>query len=189
MIRAAAVLILALLVAACAGPIAVSPPDDRLASKVDLSQGYRLGVGDKLRLTVYDEPSLSGEFTVGASGAISVPLIGEVPTGNRTATDVAADIRAKLADGYLRDPRVSAEVITYRPFYILGEVKAPGNYPYVVGLTALNAIATAEGFTPRAEQSRVFIRRFGEEQEKAYELVPDLLIFPGDTIRLGERYF
>jgi polysaccharide biosynthesis/export protein len=182
-------LVLGLLVAGCAGPRATVSPGDRVAGRADFASEYKLGVGDKLRLTVYGEPSLSGEFALGANGTISVPLIGDVPSAGKTTSEVVEAIRTRLADGYLRDPRVSGEVVSYRPFYILGEVRSPGTYPYVVGLTALNAIATAQGFTPRANRSLVFIRRLGEDMEKPYELTPDLLVFPGDTIRLGERYF
>lgn len=177
------------LVSACAGSGAVAPPGDRVAAQASFSDEYKLGVGDKVRITVFNEASLSGEFAIGANGEMSFPLIGAVTAAGQTTGQVAATVQRQLADGYLRDPRVTAEVTAYRPFYILGEVRAPGTYPYVVGLTALNAIATAEGFTPRANKSMVFVRRFGTDQEVAYHLSPDLLIFPGDTIRLGERYF
>ncbi|MDG6745886.1 SLBB domain-containing protein, partial [Staphylococcus aureus] len=99
------------------------------------------------------------------------------------------DIEAKLADGYLREPRVSMDVLTYRPFYIMGEVTKPGEYPYSNGLTALNAVARAEGFTYRANKRKVFIKRFGETTEQQYKLDPSVVVYPGDTVRIGERYF
>lgn len=150
---------------------------------------YQLGANDKLRLTIYNEPTLSGEFSVSSDGTLSLPLIGDVDAVGKTAKQVSDIIRAKLADGYLRDPRVSMEVITFRPFFILGEVASPGQYPYVNGLTVLNAIATAQGYTPRAQKTVVYIRRAGEAEEKAYKVTPDLRVLPGDTVRIGERYF
>jgi polysaccharide export outer membrane protein len=182
---------LALLVAACAGSGAVSPPGDRIASASagEIAEAYKLGVGDRVRMMVYNEPGVSGEFALSANGTLSLPLIGEVQGVGKTVEQVTSEVQAKLADGYLRDPKISMEVTSYRPFYILGEVKAPGTYPYVNSLTVLNAIATAQGFTPRANQKIIFIRRSGEEREVAYRMTPDLRVFPGDTIRLGERYF
>jgi len=150
---------------------------------------YRLDVGDRVKLTVFSEPTLSGEYSVGADGAISLPLIGEVPATGHTVDEVIADARTRLADGFLRDPKVSGEVSVFRPYFILGEVSTPGNYPYSVGLTAMNAIAAAKGFTPRANRDVVLIRRQGEAAEVNYKLTPELLIYPGDTIRVGERYF
>jgi polysaccharide export outer membrane protein len=150
---------------------------------------YRLGVGDKVRVIVFNEETVSGEFQVGAAGRVAVPLIGEVKAEGQTTTALAADIQRGLADGYLRDPKVSVEVLTYRPYFILGEIKTPAQYPYANGMTVTNAVATAGGFTPRAQRKKIFIRRSGEGQERAYDLAPDLRVFPGDTIRVAERYF
>ncbi len=152
-------------------------------------EGYDLGVGDHVRITVFNEPTLSGEFAVNANGKVSLPLVGDIDAGGKSATDVAAAVQGALADGYLKHPQVSAEVVTFRPFFVLGEVKGPGQYPYVTGLTAYNAIATAQGFSPRAERKSVFIRPAGSTGEKVYKLTPDLRVLPGDTLRIGERYF
>ena len=162
---------------------------ERYSLNDELADTYPLGAGDQIRVTVFNEPTLSGDFFVSGDGDLSLPLVGNVPAGNKTTKDVAAAYARLLADGYIRDPRVSAEVITYRPFFILGEVVKAGQYPYVTGMTALNAVATANGFTPRAKKSKVFIRRRGEEAELEYVLTPNLRIMPGDTIRVGERYF
>lgn len=151
--------------------------------------GYRLGAADKVRVIVFNEPTLSGEFTVGDSGMLSLPLIGTVQALGRSTRELTDDITAKLADGYLINPRVSLDVLTYRPFYILGEVTKPGEYPYSAGLTVMNAVARAEGFTYRANKRRVFIKRAGQPQEQRVDLTPDLQVMPGDTIRIGERYF
>lgn len=172
-------------------PAATAPVTGASASN-DAAQSiddYKLGVGDRLRLTVFSEPTLSGEFSVSAKGTLSLPLVGDVDVMNKSVSEVTDLVRAELADGYLRHPKVSAEVIVYRPFFILGEVKAPGQYPYAIGLTVMNAIATAQGFTPRSDRRNVFIRRFGAAGEQAYRMSPELKVFPGDTLRLGERYF
>lgn len=150
---------------------------------------YVLGSGDKLRVIVYGEEALSGEFVVSGNGMLSMPLVGELQAAGRTVRDFQNAYEEKLRDGYLRDPRVSAEVLNFRPFYILGEVNKPGEYPYTSGLTVLNAIATAGGFTYRAQMKKVFIRRAGEGEEKAYALSSGLSVAPGDTIRIAERFF
>lgn len=150
---------------------------------------YLLDVGDKVRVTVFNEPTLSGEFAINANGAVSLPLIGDVPARGKTAGQVATQAESIFSKGYLRDPKISAEVTTFRPFFILGEVKAPGQYPYTNGINVLNAVATAQGYTPRARKSIVYIRRVGEVTEQAYEVTPSLRVYPGDTIRVGERYF
>lgn len=152
-------------------------------------QDYRLGVADKVRILVFNEPTLSGEFLVGASGALSLPLIGEVPAGGDTSRALSRRIEAKLADGYLRDPKVSVEVLTFRPFYILGEVNKPGEYPYSTSLNVLNAVATAGGFTYRADKRHVYVKAVGDTAERKEDLSPTIAVEPGETIRIGERYF
>lgn len=162
---------------------------DRYSTATAGTEDYLLGTGDKVRLTVFNEPTLSGDFSVNANGNISVPLIGDVPASGKKSSQVADAIRDAFANGYLRDPKVSLEVTTYRPFFILGEVKLPGQYPYINAMTALNAIAIAQGFTPRSDRTVVYIRRAGSDNEETFRLTPDLKIWPGDTIRLKEKYF
>ena len=178
------------LLGGCASPTVAAPGTNPVATPAAaVSDEYKLGVGDRVRVIVFNEESLSGEFQVSSSGKVAVPLIGEVPATGRTTTDLATDIQTGFAAGYLRDPKVSVEVLTYRPYFILGEVKSPAQYPYANGMTVTNAVATAGGFTPRAMKKKIYIRRSGEDQEKAYDLSPDLRVFPGDTIRVAERYF
>lgn len=153
------------------------------------SMDYLLGPADKVRVTVYGEPSLSGEFFVTGSGLMSLPLIGEIKAGGMTVGQFQQVVQKALSDGYLKDPRVSAEVLTFRPFYILGEVEKPGTYPYTSGLTVLNAVATAGGFTYRADKKNVWIKHNGETSENKSELTPSIVVAPGDTIRIGERFF
>ncbi|WP_419827827.1 polysaccharide biosynthesis/export family protein [Sphingomonas sp.] len=174
--------------AADAGGV-VAGDDDRYSTQPAQIEDYQLGTGDKIRITVFNEPTLSGDFAVGADGQLSLPLIGNVPARGKRPGDIAAAVQSALGAGYLRNPQVSAEVTTYRPFFILGEVKMPGQYPYAVGLTVFNAIATAQGYTPRSDRRNVFIRRAGQGQEERFKLTPDMRILPGDTIRIGERYF
>lgn len=172
-------------VAANAQPVGVSEAPSKAAAQ---SQ-YRFGVADKVRIIVFNEPTLSGEFLVSSDGSLSLPLIGTVPVQGKTSAEVIKDITARYSDGYLRDPQISMDVLTYRPFYILGEVEKPGEYPYSNGLTVLNAVATAQGFTYRASKGKVFIKHAGETDEHKYKLAPGLLVQPGDTVRIGERYF
>lgn len=162
---------------------------ERYGSVSEGIEEYKLGPGDKVRVTVFNETGLSGDFSVSADGRLSLPLIGEVVANGKSGNEVANVVQTALGNGYLRDPKVSVEIIEYRPFFVLGEVKQPGQFPYATSMTALNAIALAQGFSPRAQKSVVYIRRAGSNQEEAYRLTPDLRVLPGDTIRVGERYF
>lgn len=168
---------------------AVARAEAGQATPVSAGNDYTLGVADKVRVIIFDEPSLSGEFFVNANGRLSLPLIGDVDAAGVNTTSLAATIQEKLADGYLRQPRVSIDVLTFRPYYILGEVNKPGEYPYSSGLTVLNAVATAEGFTYRASKKSVVIKHAGESIEEKVDLSPDLRVRPGDTIRIRERLF
>jgi len=150
---------------------------------------YKLGVSDKVRILVFNEPTLSGEFNVNSNGAIAFPLIGDVKAEGRTTTQVGQEISGRLAEGYLRSPQVSIDILTFRPFFILGEVNKPGEYPYVNGLTVLQAVATAEGFTYRANKAKVFIKKEGDTSEHEYKITTETPVAPGDTIRVTERYF
>jgi len=121
------------------------------------------------------------------TGAVSIPLVGEVSAGGQTLRSFEAAVRARLSEGYLKDPRVSVQVLNYRPFYIIGEVEKGGEYPFVSGMHVLNAVAVAGGFTYRANTSKVFITRGGEEF--LFEVTPELRLQPGDVIRVPERFF
>lgn len=150
---------------------------------------YRMGVADKVRVTVFGEEALSGDFQVGANGSIALPLIGEVRASGLTTSEIQLTIASELAAGYINDPRVSVEITSYRPYYILGEVKKPGEYPFTNSLTVLNAVATAEGFTYRADTRRVFIKRADSSSELVLSLTTATRVLPGDTVRIGERFF
>jgi protein involved in polysaccharide export with SLBB domain len=150
---------------------------------------YRLGSGDKIRVIIFGEPDLSGEFTISGDGVVALPLIREVKAAGLTASQLQATVENAFKEGYLKDPRVSIEVLTFRPFYILGEVNKPGEYPYSNGITVVNAVALASGFTYRANQKKVFIRHAGATAEEEAPLTSSTLVAPGDTVRIAERYF
>lgn len=166
-----------------------SGPSARAAEQSAAATGYRLGAGDKLRVITFGEQSLTGDFQVGSTGKIALPLIGEIQAAGLTTPEFQREVEATLRAGYMKEPRVSVEVLNYRPFYILGEVARPGEYPYTNGLTVLNAVATANGFTYRANKRRVFIKRADGVKEEAYPLTSNTQVAPGDTVRIGERFF
>lgn len=172
------------LFAASAAPAAEKEP-----TVVREVAAYRLGAGDRVRVITFGEEALTGEFQVGGSGKVSLPLVGEVQAAGLTIPEFQKGVEAALKDGYLKEPRVSVEVLNYRPFYILGEVNKPGEYPYTNGLTVMNAVATAEGFTYRANMKKVFIKRADSENEEAFPLTSTTPVAPGDTIRVAERFF
>lgn len=183
--------LLLLTATACAvsGGGAPAAPASVAEASVSQLNEYKLGPSDKIRLIVYGEPELSGEFSVNSRGEISIPLLGELPAEGLTIDGLKAKIIAGLAEGYVNDARVAAEVVEYRPYYILGEIGKPGEYPYSAGMTVMKAVAAAEGFTYRARKSSVYIKRADQEQEYKFELTPDLLVFPGDVVRVVERLF
>jgi polysaccharide export outer membrane protein len=162
----------------------MAPATDDMAAPVE----YRLGAGDQIRITVFNEPDLTGPFTVGAQGMIAYPLVGSIRAGGLTVPEFTAALQAALST-YVRNPSVAVEITNYRPFFILGEVQRPGTYPYSANLTVPNAVATAGGFTYRANRSRVFIRRANENVERSYPLTVATPVLPGDTVRIGERIF
>jgi polysaccharide export outer membrane protein len=148
-----------------------------------------LGAGDRIRVSVYGEAQLSGEFFVSPQGSVAYPLIGDVHAAGRTLPQFSDDIAKRLKEGYVNEPRISVEVLNYRPFYILGEVTRPGTYPFSSDMTVMNAVATAGGFTYRANRGSVFIKRLGRAKEEKIKLRPDTMVEPGDTVRIGERIF
>jgi len=171
------------------GPVSRQVSDPSTPAQTQSNIAYTLGTGDKLRINVFGQPELSGEFVVDGTGAISLPLIGQVTAVGLSTQELETTIATNLSNGFLLDPRVSAEVINYRPFYILGEVGRPGEYPFNSGLTVLNAVAAAGGFTYRANKKVVFIKSADGNQEVPFELDTNTVVKPGDTLRIGERIF
>ena len=150
---------------------------------------YKLGPGDAVRVVVYGEEQLSGEFRVDGSGRLSMPLVGEVPATGKTTREVEQDLTRRLERGYVKNPKVSAEVINFRPFFILGEVRNPGQYPYVNGMTALSAVAAAGGYTYRAQDQYVLVTRGRDPSKTMYKAPVTAPVLPDDVIRIPERYF
>ena len=149
---------------------------------------YRLGAEDKVKINVYGEADLSGEFVVDSSGVLSAPFIGQIAVKGLTVREFEAAYANKLKEAeILKDPKVSAEVTSFRPIYVLGEVKKPGQYAYVSGMTVQKAVALAEGFTYRASESRVEVTRGG--RKFTIEVTPQTKVLPGDEIRIMERFF
>jgi polysaccharide export outer membrane protein len=150
---------------------------------------YRLGPGDALRVTVFRHEDLSGEFTVDGEGYFAMPLVGEILGGGRTARQLENEIEISLkSGGYLIDPQVGVEVLNYRPFYIIGEINNPGSFEYVNGMTVINAVALAGGFTYRADQDDILISRGGSNGPRV-EARFDTEVLPGDIIEVTERFF
>lgn len=150
---------------------------------------YTLGSGDELRVTVFEEKDLSGEFQVTGEGDISLPLIGSVNAEGKSVRQLERDIEAKLKEGFLKNPRVSIDVMNYRPFYILGEVQSPGSYPYVNGMTVFNAVALGGGFTYRANKNQITIMRATDPNQTPVTISPEDVVLPGDVVRVEERFF
>lgn len=148
---------------------------------------YKLGPGDELRITVFNEPDLSvQQQRVSAQGDIAMPLVGDIAARGLSTVELQHAIETKLSDGYLVQPRVSVAVLTYRPFYVVGEVARPGAYPFQADLTIASAIATAGGFARGASRGRVYVRHEGETQERPYAAQAPLPLRPGDTVRVGQ---
>ena len=151
---------------------------------------YHLDAGDKLRVVVYGQEGLTNTYAIDAGGSITMPLIGAVPARGRTPAGLAAQIAAKLRNGYIREPSVAVEIEAYRPFFILGEVTAPGQYPYVANMSVETAVAIAGGFTPRAFRWEVQIDRPAGPGGRSRGSVPLLTrVRPGDTVIIKERWF
>ena len=153
------------------------------------SEGYTLSTGDKLRIIVFGQDSLSNIYQVDGSGRIMMPLIGSVTVGGMSTAGAGQAIEAKLRSGYIREPKVTVEVDTYRPFFILGEVTTSGQYPYVNGMAVETAVAIAQGFGPRAARDYAILTRDGPKGLVSGIVPMTYPVRPGDTIVIKERFF
>ena len=188
---------IALAVSGCSGQLDKLLPDRSPAPQNGLTieptagtdTEYRLGTGDKVRLIVYGEPDLSGEFVIDGAGVVNLPLVGSVRAKGSTVQQFQQRVVAAFQNGYLNDPKVAAEVLNYRPFFITGEVKQGGQFPFRSGLTVQDSIAIAGGYTYRADVDKVYIRREGRDKEIAVSMSSRIPIVPGDNIRIPERFF
>ena len=167
------------------GPVAYAPEPMPVA----YDTAYRLDAGDKLRVVVYGQEGLTNTYAIDASGAITMPLIGSVPARGRTPAGLAAEISGKLRNGYIREPSVAVEIESYRPFFILGEVAAPGQYPYVPNMSVESAVAIAGGFSPRARRDRVTLTHTDGSGSMRVVVPLGTAVSPGDTVLVGERWF
>jgi polysaccharide biosynthesis/export protein len=165
--------------AAYAGPVGPARYD----------RAYHLDAGDRLRVVVYGQEGLTNTYTIDAAGAITMPLIGTVPARGRTPAGLASEITARLRNGFIREPSVAVEIEAYRPFFILGEVAAPGQYPYVPNMTVESAVAIAGGFSPRAKRDSVTLTHSDASGSGRFVVPLGTPMNPGDTVFVNERWF
>jgi polysaccharide biosynthesis/export protein len=177
----------ALLVSGCGAGSLSQAEQQSLAAAATAAP--RLQPGDKIRVTVFGEDKLSGDYQIDQSGQISLPLAGTVDALGLTQTELEQALAKKLRSEYLKNPKVTVTIATLRPYYVMGEVTKPGEYPYQNGLDVLTALAIAGGPTYRASRFTVQIRRRGETSMRDYPISASVPILPGDVIRVPERYF
>jgi protein involved in polysaccharide export with SLBB domain len=197
--RCALVVALALTVAGCesTAPLGASVPDASVSAAAATAAAvnppvpeFRVGAGDKLKVNVFGEQTLTGEYVVDPSGSLAMPLAGSIPVAGATVREVENRIAAKLRGSFIKNPKVAVEIASFRPFYVIGEVTKPGEYPYRAGLNLLSAVAVAGGYTYRANTNRVMITRAGSAQEVAMDTrAGPIVINPGDVVRITERFF
>lgn len=185
-----------------ADPLSIVSDTDRLApdaevlqveaqqniNSMPLGNGYVIGASDKLRVTVYGEKELSKVYQVDGLGMVSIPLVGQVKLSGMTLKQAEDLLIVALSNGYLVDPSVAIEVAEFRPFYILGEVRRPGSYSYIDGMSVLNAVAISGGFTYRANSKSIEVIR-SDVTGGAVRVPPTAQVLPGDIIRVKERFF
>jgi polysaccharide export outer membrane protein len=159
------------------------------AAPAPAGYAYRLDAGDRLRVVIYGQEGLTNSYAIDAGGSITMPLIGAVPARGRTPAGLAAEITAKLRNGFIRDPSVAVEIEAYRPFFILGEVAAPGQYPYVPNMSVESAVAIAGGFSPRALRDRITLTHSDNSGTMRMVVPLGTALSPGDTVLVGERWF
>ena len=168
--------------------VAAAPPVET-ATRTDTTD-YRLGAGDRVRVTVFGQQDLTGIYSVDGSGNLAFPLVGQVRAAGLTGSELQGALVASLSPKYIKDPSVTVEVLSYRPFYILGEVRTPGSYPYVFGMTVLHAVALAGGYTYRAREDDFRVTRTSPDGGKTHlDVTEDTPVEPGDIITVRERFF
>jgi polysaccharide export outer membrane protein len=171
------------------GPYAAAPNNDYAAVPVANNTPYTLDSGDKLRIVVFGQDGITNSYTVDAGGNVNLPLVGSVPARGFGTQRLSQMITERLKKGFVREPHVTVEIETYRPFFILGEVTNPGQYPYVANMTAETAIAIAGGFAPRANKNKVGLTRNAPGQQIHGDVPLGFPLRPGDTIVVKERWF
>lgn len=160
------------------------------ASADDTGPGeYRIAAGDTLSVAVFGHDDLSGDCEVDSAGRCSLPLIKFADAEGMTASELEARIESRLSPDYLRDPQVRVEVVGYRPIFVLGEVRNPGSYPFSVGMSVVNAVALAGGYTYRAKRDKITVVRSGRDEDNKERIGEQERIYPGDVIEIPERFF
>ena len=189
---------LTLLLTACSGTLdlgsgqpTTSTNEPSLAAATDGPQASEIKVeaGDKMHITVFGEEKLTGDYQIDTGGYVALPLAGTIKAAGLTTPQLEKKLEARFKGTYLRDPKVTVEVTTFRPFYVLGEVQKPGEYPYRAGLNVLSAIAIAGGATYRANTTEVLIQRAGTTTLQKLPQSPTVTVMPGDLVRVPERFF
>lgn len=150
---------------------------------------YRIGPGDELNIIVFGHPDLSGNFVIDPQGDLTMPLIGRMPVRGQTVDEITTQVTQSYSNSFLVDPRVSVELLNSRPFYILGQVNEPGEYPYVRGVTVRQAVAIAGGYTRRADTSEFVIFRQTDTGSQEMQASADTVVLPGDTVEVLRRLF
>ncbi|HEU4550774.1 MAG TPA: polysaccharide biosynthesis/export family protein [Rhizomicrobium sp.] len=186
-VRAMSFLAVGVIAAGCSGAMTGSPA--ALAQADAAARNYRLAPGDKVHVAVFNEANLSGDYVIEPDGHITLPLAGSVTAAGLTVPQLQLAVVKTLGNGFVQDPSVTVTAIDLRPYYILGEVNKPGRYSYSPDLTVMQAVATAEGFTYRADNTAVYIRHKSDPSESEVSLTATTAVLPGDTIRVAQRYF
>ena len=187
-LRGVAAGLFALNLAACgSGPITGSA--EALQHSRAVAQTYQLNAGDKVHIGIFNEDNLSGTYVVAPDGQVTLPLAGGIKAAGLTLAQFQEAVANRLKDGIVQDPNITVSAVELRPYYILGEVKKPGKYGYTPDLTVLSAVATAEGFTYRADMTAIYVRHANDPSEREYPLTATMAVQPGDTIRITQRYF
>jgi polysaccharide biosynthesis/export protein len=179
-------------IVAVLSPAAAGAQEQRLARLESLQSAipqYILGSGDHVRVTVYGETDLSGEYAIDGNGYIALPLVGDVKAAGLSAPQLQTAVENAYGSGYLNEPRVAVEVTTYRPFTIIGQVTRPGQYSYVNGMSIVNAVAMAGGYTPQASEDFVYIRHEGDTKETRVDTDQDVQVRPGDVVYVKRTAF
>jgi protein involved in polysaccharide export with SLBB domain len=185
-----AALVVALQISGCAGTdLGPASVEEQQAMSVAATEAPRLQRGEKIRVTVFGEDKLSGEYDIDPGGFLSMPLAGTVQAAGLTKTELEQALTKKFRSQYLKSPKVTVEIAAFRPFYVMGEVAKPGEYPFKSGLNVLSAIAIAGGPTYRAARNSILIQHPDETGFKEYPLSASIPIRPGDLVRVPERYF
>jgi len=186
-------ILLALLICVQSGLWAQAPPETAETAPIAVEDldfsAYSLGAGDRIRISVFNQDDLSGDYALDGKGRFSMPLIGSVDANGLTPTQLEKLLINMLKPDYLVNPRIYVQVINYRPYYLMGEVKGTGAFPYVAGMSYLTAVAIAGGFTYRAKQDFVYVIRANDPEQEEIKLDIDEKVQPGDIIRVDERMF